>query len=579
MRETSAHTIRFWIILACVTIAAFGLLFRLYIVQIVHGAEYRNMGMQQYQYRSANLFDRGDIFFTRKDGSNVAAASVQRGYILAIDPTRINTLTEGSVLYDALAPYITLSRATFMERAMKEDDPYEELARRLTEEEAGEVRRKNMRGVQVFPHYWRTYNAGSLGAHVLGFLGYDDAATEKNARYGVERYWDSVLSRSNNTEALESFAETFRDTATTPRNGIEKHIRSGDIITTIEPTVQAELERTLQQVADTWHSRRIGGIVMDPQTGALYALAIHPTFDPNTYNDTPDPTAFHNDIVEDVYEMGSIIKPLAMAIGIDEGAVTAHTTYEDTGSITIDGYTIRNYDSKARGVADMQTVLNQSLNVGMAFVTEKVQGERMAERLLALGIDEETGIDLPFEAHGLAQNFANKRDVEYVTASFGQGIALTPIATARALATLGNGGFLVTPHIVQTIRYEHGGTGNVAPDDKTRVFSEETSDEITRMLVEVVDSSLKGGTVAKEHHSIAAKTGTAQIAHTNERGYYDDRYLHSLFGYFPAYEPRFLIFLYHLEPQGAQYASETLTDPFMHLTDFLIHYYEVPPDR
>ena len=284
-------------------------------------------------------------------------------------------------------------------------------------------------------------------------------------------------------------------------------------------------------------------------------------------------------MVESSYEMGSIIKPLAMAVGIDEHAVNAKTTYEDTGSVTIDGYTIRNYDGKARGVVDMQQVLSQSLNVGMAFVTRKVGGEKMAERLLALGIAEETGIDMPAESRGLVKNFNNEREVEYITASFGQGIALTPIATIRALATLGNGGRLVTPHIVKEVRYENGEIGVVAPDDFVQVFSPETSEEITRMLVQVVDTALKGGKVKKEGYAIAAKTGTAQIAKKGERGYYDDRYLHSFFGYFPAYNPRFLIFLYHTEPQNVQYASETLTDPFMHLVDFLIHYYEVPPDR
>ncbi len=99
------------------------------------------------------------------------------------------------------------------------------------------------------------------------------------------------------------------------------------------------------------------------------------------------------------------------------------------------------------------------------------------------------------------------------------------------------------------------------------------------MLVEVVDTALLGGSVKLPHHSVAAKTGTAQIAKTDGRGYYDDRYLHSFFGYFPAYNPKFIIFLYTLEPKGVQYASHTLTQPFHDLTKFLISYYEIPPDR
>ena len=227
----------------------------------------------------------------------------------------------------------------------------------------------------------------------------------------------------------------------------------------------------------------------------------------------------------------------------------------------------------------MQEVLNQSLNVGMAFVAKRVGGPTLSSRMKGLGFGEETGIDLPFETRGLISNLDNPRDVEYATAAFGQGIALTPIETARALAALGNGGYLVTPHIASRIQYDNGAVTNVTPADSKQVFSKQTSETITRMLVHVVDTALRGGEVKKEHYSIAAKTGTAQIAKKGARGYYDDRYLHSFFGYFPAYDPKFLVFLYHVEPQGAKYASETLTDPFMKLADFLINYYQVPPDR
>jgi len=99
------------------------------------------------------------------------------------------------------------------------------------------------------------------------------------------------------------------------------------------------------------------------------------------------------------------------------------------------------------------------------------------------------------------------------------------------------------------------------------------------MLVNVVDDALQDGDVAMDNYSIAAKTGTAQIPKENEAGYYDDRYLHSFFGYAPAYEPRFLVFLYTVRPNGAQYAAQTLTSPFMDTTRYLLNYYQVPPDR
>ncbi len=227
----------------------------------------------------------------------------------------------------------------------------------------------------------------------------------------------------------------------------------------------------------------------------------------------------------------------------------------------------------------MQEVLNQSLNIGMAFVAEEVGGKVMGKKMKEFGFGEETGVDLPFEVRGLISNLDSPRSIEYATAAYGQGIALTPIATVRALSALGNGGFMVTPHFVTNIEYENGENAHVAPVDRVSVIKKETSEEITRMLVEVVDEALKKGKVKKDRYSIAAKTGTAQIAKAGERGYSEDRYLHSFFGYFPAYDPEYLIFLFHVEPVGAKYASQTLTDPFMEIVDFIINYYKIPPDR
>jgi cell division protein FtsI/penicillin-binding protein 2 len=268
-----------------------------------------------------------------------------------------------------------------------------------------------------------------------------------------------------------------------------------------------------------------------------------------------------------------------MAAGIDAGVVTPETTFTDKGSVTIDGAKISNFDGRGRGEVNMQKVLNDSLNTGMAFVASRLGNKQLTDYYVSLGLGEETGIDLPGEVYGKIENLFNNRAVEHATAAFGQGIALTPIATVRALSALGNGGILPNPHVVKRIDYTTGLSKEVTASEPTRVFSEKTSETITRMLVNVVDEALLKGTVKIPRYSVAAKTGTAQIARTTERGYYDDRYLHSFFGYFPAYKPRFIIFLFTVYPKGAEYASHTLTEPFMDMTKFLISYYSIPPDR
>jgi len=350
-------------------------------------------------------------------------------------------------------------------------------------------------------------------------------------------------------------------------------------VSSVEPNIQAYAERVLRETRAHWASDEGGMIVVDPMTGRVYAMAAFPSFDPNVYGKETNTAVFVNPLTENVYEMGSIIKPLTVAAGLDAGVITAKTTYNDTGSIVLNGAKISNYDGKARGVVPMQEVLNQSLNTGVSFIVSKLGHEQFRTYMRKLGIDEETGIDLPGEVHGLADNLDSPRDIEYATASFGQGIAMTPIEATMALSALGNGGKLLTPGLVTRIAYEDGSEKLIYPDEGRQVFKKSTSDEITRMLVTVVDDALAGGKYALPQHTIAAKTGTAQMSNPAGGGYYEDRYLHSFFGYFPAYNPRFLVFMYHTYPKGAKYASETLTAPFMEMTKFLISYYEIPPDR
>jgi cell division protein FtsI (penicillin-binding protein 3)/stage V sporulation protein D (sporulation-specific penicillin-binding protein) len=396
-------------------------------------------------------------------------------------------------------------------------------------------------------------------------------------QYGLERYYDDVLSRQNNGFNINFFAELFADIEQTKISNKDKE--QGDIVLTIDAEVARTLHATLVETKKVWNSDVIGGIVMDPQTGRIIAMDALPSYDPNTFASAKDSSAYGNQIISGVYEMGSIIKPITMASALDSGAVTETTTYNDTGFRDLNGYKVRNFDGKPRGPGTtMQTILDKSLNVGIVFLVEQLGTKRFQEYFHKFGIGSETGIDLPAEAGGLTKNLDSNVLVDSATAGFGQGIAISPIQTIRALAVLGNGGKLVSPHVVDSVMYENGDVKKISFGDPEQVIDPKTSEAVSRMLVHVVDTALKNGTYKMDHYTIAAKTGTAQMVKPGG-GYYDDRYLHSFFGYFPAYEPRFIIFLFHTHPKGAEYASATLTDPFFKLVKFLISYYEVPPDR
>ncbi len=215
----------------------------------------------------------------------------------------------------------------------------------------------------------------------------------------------------------------------------------------------------------------------------------------------------------------------------------------------------------------------------MVLAYQKLGKESFRDYMFGYKIKEKTGIDLPNETNGLFGNLNSPREIEYANASFGQGIAFTPIGITRALSSLGNGGKIVTPHLVKEIRYDDGSKKILEYPITDAKISKETSEEITRIDVTVMDKSLKNGKAKFEHHSVAVKTGTAQVAKEEGGGYYPDRNLHSFFGYFPAYDPEFIVFLYTVYPKGVRYASETWADPFLDIAKFLLNYYEVAPDR
>lgn len=544
---------------------------RLYFLQIIEGSAYSARADAQFVIPQSPLLERDSIFMTDKNGAPITVATNKSGFSLAVNPAKI---TDPEAAYAAVSSLVPVNHDEFIAKATKQGTQYQVVASHLDASLGVQLQQKNIQGVILAQDSWRFYPGNALGAQAIGFVAYNGDKLE--GRYGLERYWEQTLAKSEGDLYSNFFVQLFGGV----HNLLEGQPQTGNIVTTLEPAVQAELERTLVTYGETWHPALSGGIIMNPKTGEIYAMAVSPTFDLNQSGAQTDPLIYANPMVQNVYEMGSIIKPLTMAAGIDSGVITPQSTYNDTGCITVDTKKICNYDGEARGVIPMQQILSQSLNVGASFVATKMGPAVMRdyfENHYELG--QETGIDLPAEQHGLLSNLDTSRQVEFDTASFGQGMAITPIETARALAVLANGGYLVTPHFVKSVQYDSGISRALSWAAPVQVLKPATATAVTRMLTEVVDTALAGGHDKLEHYSVAAKTGTAQIANPAGGGYYADKYLHSFFGYFPSYDAKFIVFLFAYEPTGAPFASQTWAPPFHSLTQFLINYYNIPPDR
>jgi len=551
------------------------LITRLYFVQIVHGASYKEAGTAQYIQVNPDSANRGDIYFTTKDGTLVSAAVSLSGYALALN-TKILIDPQGT--YTKLNAIVPIDKDTYFQN-VQSTSTFAPIATHLTDAQAAAVEQLHLTGVIISPNEWRAYPGGTLASQAVGFLGYEGTSTLRVGEYGLERQYNDVLMQSSTGLYVNPFAEIFANIQNIVTTDPAAH--QGSIVTTIEPTVQAHLEQVLAGVMQQYKTQFDGGIVMDPHTGEIYAIAGLPDFDPNNYGAVSDQIDYQDRLVEGRYELGSIMKPLTMAAGIDSGAITLNSTYNDTGCITVSTYKVCNFDFKARGVIPMQQILSQSLNVGASYVATTMGYPTFTKYMKLYGFGSKTGIDLPNEVSGNISNLADGQGpaVNFDTASFGQGITVSPIEMIRALSVLANGGQLPNPHIVKAIQYESGITRTIPIAPGVQVIKASTASTVTDMLTVVFDDALLKGKFKQAHYSFAAKTGTAQIPMPGGGYYPGDIYLHSFFGYFPAHDPRFIIFLFGWKPQGQEYASGTFAQPFMDLAQFLINYYSIAPDR
>ena len=351
--------------------------------------------------------------------------------------------------------------------------------------------------------------------------------------------------------------------------------RPSDIVLTIDKNIQAYTEDKLESVLKKWDARGGTIIVQDPNTGKILAMADKPTFDPNNYSDYPT-ALFLNKGVQEVFEPGSSYKPITMAMGLDLAKVTPQTTFTDEGFIKAAEYTIRNFSNKVFGLQTMSQVLEKSINTGAMFVENSVGDDNFLNYTINTGFGQRTGIDLPGEVNGDITNLYSGRKINYLTASFGQGIAVTPIQLINAYSAIANGGKLMRPYVVEKIVKEGGEETVTKPEIISIPFSKKTSDKLKTMLVGVVDNGFDKAKI--KGYDIAGKTGTAQIP-DGKGGYDEKEFIHDFLGFAPGLDPKFVILIKMDRPKGIQFAADSLSPTFREVAQFLINYYKIPPTR
>ncbi len=527
---------RFSIILAVLILAYGFLAFHLYQVQLVKGGYYLAEAQSEITGSGSAMASRGAIYFTDNNGNAFPAAVNQNFPIIYAVPASIKDPAAAAA---STAPILNISVASLTKMFSKPNDQYELLENKADQSTADAIAKLNIKGVVASYLPGRLYPLSTVASQLLGYVGPNSSNNGVSGYYGVEQYYDSTLAGGN------------------------------DLTLTIDPNIQIEAEKVLDGLVAS--SGASGGdvMVMDPMTGKILAMGETPTFDPNNYGQYPVAN-FLNTNVQGVYEPGSIIKTLTMAAGIDSGRITPDTTYYDHGYVDVDGAHITNYNLTTNGPygpgTTMTQVIEHSINTGAIWAENQTGNPIFLNYLKKFGIDQKTGVDLPGEVAGnLSQLTPNAPQVDWDTAAYGQGIAMTPLELVDAVSALANGGLLMRPYLNAAKK----------PEVIRRVISSSTAAQVSQMMVDAVDLAQ----VAEINgYSMAGKTGSAFVPNPKGGGYLnelDDSYV----GFGPTSNPKFVAFIRLNGVSVNSLAAETVVPAWNQIAQWIVNYYDIPPDR
>lgn len=557
---------------------SFVVLARMFSLQIVKHSVYIALAEGQRTFLNTLFPERGEIFINDKDSASLggqrmpyySVAVNKPGYFIYAIPVQVKNSTEAAGM---LAPLLNLPVSGVLEQLSKKKDYYEVLAHKVPEETVLKIKEMKIAGIRSEPENWRYWPENNLMAQVLGFVGF--SGSKREGQYGIEGYFNKELEGKNGT--IEGEQDSRGSIISLGMRKNEPAVNGSDLVLTIDRAVQYNVEQILAKKAKELSVKSAQAIVMEPSTGKIIAMANWPGFDLNDYSSETDFNVFLNKNIQSRYEPGSVIKPFSLAASMNEKKITPNTTYEDTGRLVLDGWTIRNSDNKANGIQTMTEVLEKSLNTGAAYAAAKMSKEVFYGYLKNFGFDMLTGIELQGEVSGDLRNLETKRDINYANASFGQGIAMTPIEIITGFASLVNGGKIMKPYIVDKIIKDDGSDERFYPEEIRSVITPETSAKISAMLVSVVENGHAQGAAVKGYW-IGGKTGTAQVPFQDKRGYSAET-VHTFIGFGPVPDPKFLVLVKMDEPKGVKFAEGSAVPVFNAIAKFLVNYMEIPPAR
>lgn len=533
----------------CVMLAGSGVVAgRLFYLQVMD-ADRMNVLAAEQRLRSLALpAQRGSILAS--DGSELAI-SLETQTVYA-SPRQI---TDAGSTARALAPVLGLDEAK-LEAKMAADSGFAYLARRQAPDIGEQVKALDLVGIGLLPEPKRFYPSGPLASQVLGFVG-----DENTGLGGLETEYDALLSGIPGEAIME------RDPAgrviPVGESSIREAVQGNDLVLTIDKQIQYEAEAALARAVDAWSAKGGTVIVLDPITGNVLAMANNPTFDPNEFQQSEAHTR-RNRAVVDVMEPGSVSKMITAAAALEAGVITPNEVMSVSDQLQIGAKLFK--DSHPHPVENMTfaRIIQSSSNVGTIKVAMRLGEDGLYEYLDRFGYGRKTGIGFPGESAGILPKTDKWWQTSLGTISIGHGVAVTPLQTARAYATLANGGVEVQPNLVLATVDSSGERHYREPVLGSRIIEEETARTITDMLVGVTTTGT-GRAASIPGIRVAGKTGTAQKPKVGGAGY--SGYMTSFVGFAPADNPRLVVSVV-LDDPVPFLAGETAALTFREVMEF-----------
>jgi len=542
---------------------------RLFYWQIVSSEDLAAIAASQHWISFEVPAKRGEIIAA--DGSPLA--SNKEAFLLFASLPQINE--DISQISDKLSLILepddpATMTALIKERLSREDLVWVPLKHKISRSQKEEIEGLKISGLGFEEEQERTYPEGSSSAHLLGFVGSDINGQDKGY-FGLEGYYDLELKGRAGLLRREKDASGKPILVGDVQREEEKNGRT--LVTTIDRSIQFIINEKLKEGLERYGALSGSVVVMESQTGAILAMSSWPNYDPQNFADF-DKELFPNPIVSSSYEPGSTFKVLIMAAAIDTEVVKPGTKCTKcSGPRVISDYVLKTWNEQYFPDSNMVEIIQHSDNVGMIFVAEQLGVENLYAYLKKYGLGQKTGIDLEDETTPQLRPEEDWRLIDLATASFGQGIALTPLQMIRAVNTIANGGRLVEPYLVSKVISEDGEV-EIKPDVGREVLKTKTAFILTEMMVNAVDQG-EAKWAKPEGYRIAGKTGTSQIP---VAGHYDEeKTIASFIGFAPADKPKFIMLVTLREPSSSPWGSETAAPLWFDIAEELFTYYGIQP--